>query len=99
LYRFIFLTLILFFIATRLNAQDDTTVLQGRLTMLTYADKVQSGVVVSASIGDGRSVRIVVASDGWGEGRPEDVAAVCVQLLKLSLTRSSQKRAKSRRFL
>jgi hypothetical protein len=46
--------------------------------MLAYSQKAQNGFAAEATIDGDRKAKIVVANAGWGEGRPQDVAAVCV---------------------
>lgn len=58
--------------------ESETRRLRQQVFMLTCMHKIQNGYVTTATIEGDRKAKIVFANAGWGEGRPQDVAAVCV---------------------
>ncbi len=56
--------------------------LKRQVGSLRHEEVLAEGVAATVTSGDGQLVRLVVGLDGWGSGRPEDVAAVCVSCVE-----------------
>lgn len=64
----------------RLEAENQA--LRGMITVMPYLQQAEGGQRVEVKRGDRSLAKLVIGRKGWGEGRPEDVAAVTGSVAK-----------------
>lgn len=63
--------------------EQDNRSLQRKVSMLGFAMQATAGTKRPVTIGNKTVATLIVSPNGWGQGRPQDVAAVCASVVDM----------------